>query len=387
MTIAYWQDTSPEHTPLEVDVLIIGAGIAGWSTAYWLREAGMRVAVVDRGDLCAGASGRNAGFVTCGSVEHYSRQVARHDEAKARDLWRYSEDNLRLIEEELVAQGAACDFRRRGTWSLAGSEHELAELTRSCRLMVEAGIRVEMHDEALVRRELGAQGFHGGALYVDDGEVHPVKLVRAIAERSGAAFHPHHEVHEIDAASGDTVVVRTQRRTFHAASVVLATNGYSAQLDRWFEDKIYPTRGQILVTDPVAAFMGAPCYCNFVLDYFRQLPDGRVLIGGFRQLEKESEVGTADVVNAPIQEALEAFLAAHFEALRGTRIAYRWSGVMGFSADGVPLIGALPGRPNVYFVGGFTGHGIGFGFRAGQLLARLMLHGEVPKHLSARRFG
>lgn len=384
MSVAYWQDGSSGEPVVEVDILVVGAGIAGWSVAYWLKDEGLSVAVVDRGDTAAGATGRNAGFATCGSVEHYARQVSKHGPALARELWALSEENMRLMETELVARGVACDWARRGTYSLAGTAHELDEIARSAELMREAGIRVSLVDEEHVRSQLGARGFTGGALYHDDGEVHPVKLVRGMAALSGAAFHPFHEVHRIE-QDGDAVVVRTQRRTFRAQAVVLATNGYSYLLDPWFADRIYPTRGQIVVTEPVAPFLAAPCYANFVLDYFRQLPDGRVLIGGFRQLAKETEVGSADEPNPVIHAALEAFLAEHFAALEGKRIDYRWAGIMGFSTDGVPLVGSIPGKDNVFFVGGFTAHGIGFAFKAGQLCARLMIHGESPGPLSARR--
>jgi glycine/D-amino acid oxidase-like deaminating enzyme len=385
MTVSYWQDDGREGALREVDVLIVGGGIAGWSTAYWLEPSGMSIAVVDQGDLCHGASGKNAGFVTCGSVEHYDRQVKRHGAETAHALWRYAQENLELIRSQIVDKGHPCDFVQRGTYSLAGTDHELTELAASAALMTARGIRVEMVDARHIHTELGARGFPGGALYHDDGEVHPVKLCRAIASESRATFYPYHEVFGFDLADDGAVLVRTGRCRFRASCLVLATNGYSANLHPWFLDKIYPTRGQILVTEPVAPFLRAPCYANFVLDYFRQLPDGHVLIGGFRQLAKETEVGTADVINQAIDQALLEFLARHFERLEGKRVLYRWSGVMGFSVDGVPLIGSLPGMPNVYFVGGFTAHGIGLGFKAGQLMARLILHGETPAHLSARR--
>lgn len=387
MSISYWQDDGLGTDPLEVDVLVVGGGIAGWSAAYWLAkgEPDMTIAVVDRGDICAGATGRNAGFVTCGSVEHYGRQVARHGPEKAQGLWEMAQDNIALIRSELVERGVECGFRQAGTYSLAGGESELREIAESARAMQEAGIPVSVVDEAHVAKELGARGFVGGALYHDDGEVHPVQLVRGMAGLTRATFHPFEEVFGVHPQDDGRVLVRTRRKRFSALSVVLATNAYSPLVDPWFEDKIYPTRGQILVTEPVEPFMAAPCYANFVLDYFRQLPDGRVLIGGFRQLEKEREVGTEDIPNPRIHEALLGFLGRHFERLEGVKVEYRWAGIMGFSVDGVPLIGSLPGRPQIYFVGGFTAHGIGFAFKAGQLLSRLMLAGEVPPYLSARR--
>lgn len=386
MTVSYWQDDARGRETVEVDVVIVGAGISGASVAWWLKDAGLRVAILDKGDICAGASGRNAGFVTCGSVEHFSRECDRHGEEDALTLWRMCEDNLRLIEQHLIADGLECGYRRRGSYSLAGSPHEVDVLARTAEQLKGHGIDVTVVDEAHITRKCGAVGFPGGVIYHDDGEVDPVRLVRGIIRRSGATVYPHHEVRRID-ETRDGFTVHTRLRRFDASLVVLATNGYSADLHPWFADKIYPTRGQILVTAPVEPFLPAPCYANFVLDYFRQLEDGRVLIGGFRQLARETEVGTADIVHPVIHRALEEFLARHFPQLDGVGIDYRWSGTMGFSADGLPLVGALPGKTGLYIIGGYTAHGIGWGFKAAQLLADLLLHGKQPPLISARRFG
>ena len=391
MSISLWLDSNhfahgTDRDDVELDVAIIGGGISGASTAYWLRNAGLKVGLIERGEIASGASGRNAGFITCGSVEHYTRQVSRHGPELAHTLWQHSQENLALIRDEIVGEGGVdCDFKQVGTYSLAGSEHELTELKRSAELMAKRGIPVTMVDERHIAEHLGARAFFGGVLYHDDGECHPVKLVRGIAKLSGAQLFPHHEVFQLETA-GDMVRVHTQQRVFRASFVVMATNGYSRLLHPWFADKIYPTRGQILVTEPVAPMMSAPCYCNHVLDYFRQLPDGSVLIGGFRQLAKETEVGVADEPNPEIHEALEAFLKRHFESLAQAKIAYRWAGIMGFSQDGLPMIGSLPGQPQIYFVGGFTGHGMGQAFRVSQVLADVMLKGASAGPYSARRF-
>lgn len=384
MSVSYWQHEGRVAAPLEADIAIIGGGMAGASTAWWLKrlDPGLRVVVLERGAIASGASGRNAGFVTCGSVEHFSREVDRHGEAAAIELWRMCQDNLDLLEAHVDFE---CGLRRRGTYSLAGSAHEMGELARSAERLKGLGVPVTPLDAATICTDLGAVGFEGGVLYHDDGEVHPVALVNGLLAASGAQVLPHHEVFAIR-HTREGVSLHTRMRQIDASVAVLATNGYSADLHPWFTDKIFPTRGQILVTEPVAPFLPAPCYANFVLDYFRQLDDGSMLIGGFRQLAKTTEVGTADVVHPEIHAALEAFLRRHFPALADLKIAYRWSGTMGFSVDGLPLIGALPGRSDLFCVAGFTAHGIGWGFKAGQLMARLLMHGETPPHVSTRRF-
>jgi len=83
---------------------------------------------------------------------------------------------------------------------------------------------------------------------------------------------------------------------------------------------------------------------------------------------------------------LEGFLNKHFPVLRGKRIDYRWSGVMGFASDGYPMVGSLPSDPQVFYNAGFTAHGLGFAFATGELTARLILEGQDPGIFSGRRF-
>src|SRR5690606_8722030 len=108
-------------------------------------------------------------------------------------------------------------------------------------------------------------------------------------------FLENHEVHDIQ-TRGDNKLIRTNKIQVEASMVAMTTNGYSPLLNPYFDDKIFPTRGQILATEPVPLFMEGPCYANFVLDYFRQLPTGEMIIGGFRQLQKDVEKGYSDEI-------------------------------------------------------------------------------------------
>jgi gamma-glutamylputrescine oxidase len=131
--------------------------------------------------------------------------------------------------------------------------------------------------------------------------------------------------------------------------------------------------------------MDGPCYANFYLDYFRQMPNGSLLIGGFRQIEKATEVGYSDHITEPIQNALHHFVQTHLPALKDKKVSHRWAGVMGFSKDGEPIVGSLPEDNQIFFCGGYTGHGIGLAFNTGKKLVDLIFGREIPKWLSARR--
>lgn len=304
---------------------------------------------------------------------------------QALDIWRFSETNLDLLKQEVIQDDKTIEFKHEGTFSIASTEQEFHELKEVHKLMISMGIQTEAVDTQGVQKRLGATGFVGGIKYLLDAEVNPIKLTEKIAKLCGAEIFGDSEVIAIE-TEGASRKVRTESGDFTCDMVVLATNGYSPLLSSYFKDKIYPTKGQILITEPVEPFMESPCYCNFVLDYFRQLPTGQLIIGGFRQVEKETEVGYSDHITDAIQNSLEEFFRRHLKKLSNAKITHRWSGVMGFSADGQPLVGSLPDDPQVFFLGGFTAHGLGLAFHSAKCMVDMMFEREIPSFISARRF-
>ncbi|HEX9916264.1 MAG TPA: FAD-binding oxidoreductase, partial [candidate division Zixibacteria bacterium] len=145
------------------------------------------------------------------------------------------------------------------------------------------------------------------------------------------------------------------------------------------KDLVIPTRGQILATEPVKEklFDQKIVYADWGYEYFRQLLDGTILLGGFRQLYSDTEIGFSDETTSEIQEGLYKFLIEHFPQLNKIKITHRWAGVMGFSKDGLPLVGALPQAPFVISAVGFTGHGMGFAFGLAKGLAEYLTGGKT----------
>jgi glycine/D-amino acid oxidase-like deaminating enzyme len=396
MTVSYWNDRVHEQKnskKQEKDIVIIGGGIAGFSLAYWLsrEDASLKIAIVDKMHFGEGATGRNAGFITCGSVEHFNRLVGKHGKDEANEIWKFSEDNLKLLKENIIQENAAeLLFEHKGSFSLASTANEFAELKNSADIMRSLNINVDILGEQDIKARLGAEKFVGGIKYKDDASIHPIMLLRQLkkaiaAINANVEFFEHNEVYAMEQA-GDNKVVKTNKHHFEAPMIILATNGYSPLLHPFFEGKIFPTRGQILATEAVPRFMEGPCYANFVLDYFRQLPTGEMIIGGFRQLQRDAEIGYSDQTSDVIQTALESFLHEHIPAVRKARITHRWSGIMGFSVDGQPMVGALPTDPQIFFTGAFTAHGLGLAFNSAKHCVDAMFGRSIPRWLSAKRF-
>jgi len=389
MSVSYWLDRSGESNRKNFDVVIIGAGITGISTAYWLNQEdpSLKIAIIEKNRLGYGASGRNAGFVTCGSVEHFNRLINKHGLEEAVEIWRFSEKNLNLLMEKIIQEDeATIEFKKSGAYSLAAQENEFIELKKVAETMSSLNIPVEICSSDEVKKRVGATNFVGGIKYIEDASTNPIKLLHKILSKTKVTLIEMTEASEVLITHESARIVKTDNGDIECAMVVYALNAYSPILNKFFNDKIHPTRAQILMMEKVPYFMEGPCYANFYLDYFRQMPTGELLIGGFRQLEKATEIGYSDHITDIIQNALHEFVKNHLPQFDGRKVSHRWSGVMGFSSDGQPLVGSLPEDSQVFFAGGYTGHGIGLAFNTAKTLVDLIYGRKIPKWLSARRF-
>ena len=375
MTVSVWQDRS-EAEQIKCDVLVIGAGIVGGYLASLLADAGMSVAVVDAREVAGGATGRNAGMLLTGLAEHYSRALETYGVERAREAWQLTVENRE--RSRALAERLDVPFQRCGSLLLAVSEAEAEELNRSAEMLQEHGFRAGYEPRDPLNR-----GFVAALDQPDDAVIDPVRLTEAILTESGAQIYEHSEVFSIE-SEAQGLLVRSRRATFHPQFCVLAINGYAPLLEPYFVDRVTPTRGQILLTAPAPPIVDVACYADHGYEYFRQLADGRFLMGGFRQHYRADELGYSDETTEPVQAGLERFLAERFPEVVD-RITHRWSGVMGFSRDGLPLVGSLPRDPRIFFAVGFTGHGLGLGLVAAERLVALLQDGKDPGIFSARR--
>lgn len=362
----------PSDLPATCDVAVVGGGVAGVSAAFWLRklDPSLKVMLVERDRLASGASGRNAGFLLQGTDADFARTVAERGPDAARRLWRFTQENRDGIIGAL--DGEDVGLEARGSLTVAADPEEDERLRSAAELLQHDGIAATYRPSDATNEHLGSRGFLGSIEVGSGASLHPVRVVRTLAAKSGATIVEGAAVRGLE-PSGERVRVETERGAVEAGRVVLALNAYLPQLVPALGEIVRPVRAQMLATAPRPRRITQPVYSHEGFFYLRQLPSGEVLLGGARHLHVEAEVGYDDTPTDALQADLEAYLERHFPEFAGAEIVRRWSGTMGFSADGIPAFGPVPGVEQAWWVGGFTGHGMGYGFRMGRTVAASVL--------------
>jgi gamma-glutamylputrescine oxidase len=377
--MAMWAEQGQKRADA-CDVVIVGAGLGGAAVAARLAREGFNTAVLEAQSVAGGATGRCAGMVLTGLAGHYNWAVSAYGRQRAREVWALTvEGRERLVE---TAERLKVPVAHTGSLALAVEDTEADAMEESATLLQEDGFDVQFSDNDPLDR-----GFRAVLRHPDDVTVDAAALTQALLTASGVTVHEGTEAYNLE-SERNGVRVWAQGRTVLCSAVVLTINGYAPLFDFYFTDKVAPTRSLIFATEPLdAVVLEQPCCADYGYEYCRQLSDRRLLMGSWRRprsssQEKRQETELDDMV----QDGLARFASHHFPEIDLHSIS-RWSGVMGFTPDGLPLVGRLPDLPQVYFAVGFGGRGLAWAFVVAEQLVELMLHDTSLGPLSAARLG
>ena len=394
---SYWHATAPppvptDDLPASSEIVIVGGGMLGCWTAYWLARAGHKPTLIERTAISWGATGRNGGFVRAGLAEGYTAAMARIGEADARAIWKLTLDGQNIVGEVIPAEGIDCDYREPGTINLWLDEETMAAAHRAATTMQADGLGVVPLDRQGVQERiltpLGPE-IVGGMLYPDGALLHSTRYlagIAAAAQRHGAKLC-HATVRGLT-PQGDATLVETDRGTVHANAVVVAVNAWSDELVPSLSGVITPVRGQVLsyAAIPPVFTTGVGVSATPTGEYWQQTVDGSIVLGGCRADAPNGDVGVRETVPTPeVQGPLAALFPRLFPQLAGLRVERQWAGLMAFTHDYLPVVDRIPGHARAWVGGGFCGHGMPYGPRLGQLLAEAAISGETPAALAPLR--
>jgi sarcosine oxidase subunit beta len=388
------------------EVIVIGGGIAGCSTAFRLAALGRRVLLLERGRVAGEASGLNAGSVD--SLGWGDGGPERSDDLETW-LTAGSLDIFRSLQLDL---GHDIELRRCGGLQAIQTEEQVAWARRRVGALQGRGFRIDLLDARDARAiEPEASPALLGAVHSPlRAQADPVKATRALAleaERRGATLLEGHEATAI-APDGAGVRVAAAGREWRAGALVLAAGPWCRSLGRMLgaDVPVVPVRGQMWATAPLPPRVfqvisscesalrwslapgggrGTPPFLTHAGAerltrhlYGRQTRAGEVVFGGDRQLAGYDATPDAAGIEVNRRHAAEVL-----PFLADVPVGRTWAGLMPFSLDGAPLIGRLPVEAPAYVVTGLASSGFGRGPMAGRLLADLIHTGRRPAILDA----
>ena len=371
----YYRATSPGPSwpalsgAVDAAVCIIGGGFAGLATAMSLMERGQRdVVLLEARQIGFGASGRNGGFVFGGFSLGERALAATAGQEAARALYRLTLAAIERIRTRIAGHAIDCDAREEGVY-LANWFDDDALLDSQQRFMQETlqvewrriG-RAELADKLATRRYFGAL-FEPCAFHF-----HPLKYAQGLARTlaaGGIALHEESRAAAVE-REGAHWRIATAQGQVRAREVVICCGGYLGKLHARLGSAALPIATYAMVTEPLGARLqtalrtGAAVYdTRFAFDYYRPLPDSRLLWGG--------RIAVCERSAAQVARLLYGDMLKVYPQLRGTRIDYAWSGMMSYGRHKMPLLGRLP--DGLWYGLGFGGHGVAPTTVAGEVLA------------------
>ena len=185
-------------------------------------------------------------------------------------------------------------------------------------------------------------------------------------------------------AEAEGMLIHTIHGTVRAGKVIVALNAWTGELVPAIDKLITPVRGQVLAYGPHAPVFTTSMSADFTdtEEYWQQTVDGTIVLGGCRAIAPGRDIGVwEDQPTIEVQTALEQVFPQLFPSLTNLQVEQRWAGVMAFTPDYLPIVDQLKDMPRAWVACGFSGHGMAFGMRLGQLLAKAVTNGTVPEEL------
>jgi gamma-glutamylputrescine oxidase len=365
--------STPPREPLRgstsVDVVVVGGGLAGCSTALHLAKRGYRVALLEARFVGYGASGRSGGQTIFGLAVGQQALAAQVGKEDARRLFDLSVEALDLTQSMIRDYGIDCDYhpnhihvavKPRHVTELQQWQHELHD---------EYGYpSPAMLDREQLRTHVRSDRYLAGLIDPRSGHLHPLKFTLGLAraaESAGAVIYENSEVLRYE--DGAEVRVHTAQGSIDCKHLVLCGNAYIGDVAPRLARRILGVGTYIIATEPLAPEQArallpsnaAVADINWILDYFRRSDDHRILFGG--------RVSYSSVQPLHLAESMRKRMVRVFPDLADAKVAYAWGGYLDITMSRAPDFGRL--SPNVFYLQGFSGHGVTLTVLAGKLVA------------------
>ena len=368
--------TAPLEADTHADVIIVGAGIVGLTSAYALRKEGLDVALVEREHVGFGSSGRHLGHITPHAWDFGKIQPER--------LAAWAQNCLEEIEAVVNTESIECEFKRCPYYTPTNTEAAAKALPSLVKYYTDLGIPASLipsDDFDLVTYQT-----HGAMMLDKQGRCNPYKLVRGLREvvlRMGVRLYEGTNVETI--AGGDIVKIGTSGGTLTAPHAVLALNGHAGEFD-FLKSFLRPAHTYCMITEPMdetTARTVGPAHSEdfLIFDYGPGEPhfyqrfrsDHRLIFGGGGTPPADPSKRMASEDDQSTFQNIHTEMLRRYPKLSDVKIEAAWGSPMAMTRNSSPLITALPEHKNVTLAIIGNGNGIGLGSNAGALVKGMVM--------------
>lgn len=370
----------------DADIIIIGGGIIGCSTAYYLSKLGKKVLLLEREDLTRGSAG-----ATDGVVGYHTKKPGPQMDLAVQSIAMFEH-----LSEELgtdIEYGYHCGGMQpvedKMQWNILS---EIVEKQRK------SGVDIEMisAEETCKIEPMLSKDIYGALYSKTGGKVNPIKLTMAFAnaaKKLGATFQIETEVTDIIKEDNRILGVKTSKGDYYADAIVNACGSWAAKTAQMagLDMPIKPRKGQLLVTEPIGPFMDCTLQCaRYNVIKFRpetikdenvlklgsslsieQTESGGLIIGGSRELDGYDRQNSLEAIETILKRAVR-----FFPVLKDVCVIRAFAGLRPYTPDGLPIIGKVDGLEGFYMAAGHEGDGIALSPITGKLLAEQIVCGK-----------
>ncbi len=363
----------PLRDAVSADVVVVGAGFAGLSAAIEFAKRGYQVVVLEADRVCAGASGRNGGQAIVGYASGQAPFEAQLGTCQARQAWDMSVESIHLLDQRIGEFGIDCD-RQHGYLYVADSARKARALEADMLTLArDYGFQSEFFCHAEVQQHIHSPRYQACAFERTSGHLHPLKFGLGLARAARQLGVRIYEFSPVTALKrGHRLLASTALGSVSAAFGVLAANcmlpEYGPRVAPELTPRIMPVGTYMIATAPLELSLSqqlipsraSACDNNFILDYFRLSADNRMLFGG----------GVSYSTRTPrhLKAHMTRRMVRVFPQLQHVEVDFVWGGFVDISMNRAPDFGRLGN--NLYYLQGFSGHGVALTGLAGQLVAQ-----------------
>ena len=357
-----WDDGSWSPFPslqgtVTTGTCVIGLGGSGLTVIEELLARGEAVVGLDAADVAAGAAGRNGGFLLAGAYDFYHDAVRKHGRSRALAIY-----HATLGEMQRIAEAAPGTVRFVGSRRIAADEWELGDCRAQLEAMQADGLACEWYD--------APDGV--GLTFPADASFNPLARCRMLAARAVAGGAQLFSKSPVTAVQGTRV--ETAQGVVHCHRVIVAIDGRLEVLLPELAPRARTARLQMLATAPTTEItVPCPMYYREGYEYWQQLSDGSLAIGGFRDQAGPGEWSLDATPTSTVQDLLEGFVRNHLGVT--APVTHRWAACAGYTESGLPVLEQV--REGVWALGGYSGTGNVIGALSGRAVVAAALDGNL----------